>query len=321
MLKSKRIDALQLFYSNLSTMGYDWSPKTPDQVLEARKKKKFYRPIVQLIGLGTPVSECSLIQDGLDETVTETLKNLHIFKENENQLIFSELSWSQLDPFWVVHDHWPPKAGEHYIHFGAESLTLIKKLKKFNWEQKNVFDLGCSSGGLLLSLSKQIRSGMGIDPSTRAIEWGTLSIAAQDVRNVQLCVGEVSAVPPAAAWRRNSWDAVIFNPPMMIPDPIHAAPHRDGGDFGIALPILFLDNAFHLLKTGGEVFCLVTNPIISGRGLLFEELRQKPWKILEKECLNPHFNQEGYRKLKAQSKGLKRLEHVELWFLRMMNIF
>jgi hypothetical protein len=99
---------------------------------------------------------------------------------------------------------------------------------------------------------------------------------------------------------------------MVIPEPGFIAPHRDGGALGMELPLLFLKTAVRVLRPGGRVYCLATNPIRGGQGLFFEELKRLSLKITDKDCLEPAFNQNVARKRAHGDAGVDR---VELWAL------
>ena len=129
----------------------------------------------------------------------------------------------------------------------------------------------------------------------------------------QAPIGESRAEELASA---DEWDVAVFNPPMAVPNPGGPRPHRDGGNLGVELPLRFLSFAKRHLRAKGEVFCLVTSPIVDGRSIFFDQMDSAQWDSLEKRRLNPSFNQSLYRKQRYSELSIER---VELWYLHLQK--
>jgi SAM-dependent methyltransferase len=307
------VNDLRELFEYLRSVDYHWEPLTPDELLKLRKTPEAFSPLHQVFGLGLPAQSAELELEGFPSGLLLVLEGS----------IGRLPAISRLSETFVAHDFWPPQPGrqKEYAHFGPESLHLGRFARERilrNGPAWKVLDLGCSSGGLALQwLEYQPQSTLlGIDLSEGAVELGSAAILAQGIpsNRLQLLARKIegSRMIPEA----EEADLVLFNPPMVHPEPGVDWPHRDGGHLGIELPLTFLKFASRHLKPGGQVLCLVTNPIVHGRGLFWDELKKQSgsWRILEKRLLNPFFNQAAARK---RHHADDHIQQIELWALHL----
>ncbi|MEW6057038.1 MAG: methyltransferase domain-containing protein [Bdellovibrionota bacterium] len=304
---------LKDLFFELGDCNYEWQPQTPDRLLNFRKDPVAFRPLIQWLGLGLPVSEDSLVQDGLSRSVFRTLSERGFVKNSR-----SAMSVSGSGDLFIIHDHWPPQHGTEkgYVHYGAESAWLARTCNRDleGFVGKRVLDLGCGSGALMLEVAGVADEVLGLDISEKAAEWAQVLASAYGFTNIK---AEAAAIGSNAAENivaGKKWHKAVMNPPMVIPALDAAYPHRDGGKLGIELPLLFLDFAGRHLTSDGEVLCLITNPILHGKSAFFDGLAKQRWEFIERYCLHPHFNQSVARKQGYAARGIER---VELWYLHL----
>ncbi|MCC7442760.1 MAG: methyltransferase domain-containing protein [Bdellovibrionales bacterium] len=293
-------------FAALEAAGYDWVPRAPERLIEERKVAESYPPLERAFGLGAfPEQGADLARNGLKP-------------EDAEWAIAERPAVSRVGGVWIAHDHWPPRPGlaESYAHLGPESVQLLGLLRERAAELRGarLLDLGSGAGALSLGLGDLLGEALGLDISERAVAWAAASASAQGKSFARFARARIGSPEADAAAGDPSWDAAVFNPPMMIPLRGQELPHRDGGPLGIELPILFLEFCRRRLRREGQAMGLVTNPVVAGKGLFFDQFDALPWRWLERERVHPHFNQsvarkEGYRERLG-------VERVELWFIR-----
>jgi SAM-dependent methyltransferase len=294
-------------FAFLESVNYQWIPSIPERLVKLRREKDSFSFIDQYFGLGIPVSFSELENEGLPESIYSAISTLHP-------------AISQSDHYYISHSHWPstPENAENYVHFGNESLTLLRLIQPYFslFKGKKVLDLGSGSGVLSLELGNFAAEVVGIESSTQAAQWSMATAKAHKLTQVSFLNETIGRSSLDYLIKASSWDVVVSNPPFTIPLASHSFPHRDGGHMGLELPFLFLNFAWRCLKPGGFAFFLVGNPIVRGRPLFFERLKEAskthPWRIRNKQCLHTHFNHQLYRKERYHEQGIER---VELQFL------
>lgn len=324
-----KVDApkLRVLFESLRAAGFEWQPQSPDRLLGLRKNPDPFRPLVRFFALGNPVTRDDLTSDGLPDAVFSLLEQNGLISRLSDDGIASAsplplykslMAIGGANDVYVVHDHWPPDAARAggYVHYAAESAWLARALNRDleGFIDKRVLDLGCSSGALSFEVGAVAREVLGLDISTRAIEWARETARALGFRNMRFEAAGIGDRAADRAAEGELWDFAIMNPPMVVPARDAAYPHRDGGRLGIELPLLFLDFCQRHLKTGGEVQMLATNPIVRGRPEFFGRLNRARWEVVEKRLLHSHFNQEVARKQGYAEQGIER---IELWFLHL----
>lgn len=315
---------LKKLFSALKAAGYEWTPQTPDRLLACRKLPDSYRPLVRVFGLGVAAEASELHQDGLSEALDQELRKQGVLVEAQGRLR-SLIAVGGSGDLYILHNHWPPEAenADEYVHYAAESAWLARQCNREleGFIGKRVLDLGCSSGGLAFEVAGVADFVLGMDISKRAIELARATAKAYEFRNAFFeCakIGDFSAERAVAKIGGFSpWDIALMNPPMVIPVEDAKYPHRDGGELGVALPLLFMEFAHKHLKKGGEALCLATNPIVRGRPIFFDKLGRGRWEFVEKSCLHSQYNQSVARKQKYAEKGIER---IELWFLHLKKL-
>lgn len=304
---------LRELFEYLRSVDYQWEPLTPDENLRQRRAPESYSALHQTFGLGLAPNPRALENEGFP---------LGLLLQLQGSLGRIP-AISRLNEAFVAHDFWPPKPGQQkdFAHFGPESLKLAKYARERiprdapPWK---VLDLGCSSGGLALQwMEYQPQSRIfGFDISEGAIALGTASALAQGIPAERLRLSVQKIDPSRHTPDAKDADLVLFNPPMIHPEPGVDWPHRDGGTFGIQLPLAFLRFSTQHLKPGGQVVCLVTNPVVNGRGLFWDEFKKhgRNWQLLDKRLLNPFFNHAAARK---RGYAEDSIEQIELWAIHL----
>ena len=308
---------LSNFFKNLRDTGYMWQAQTPDRLLSFRKNPLPFRPLVQWLGLGLPVTAEELISDGLSAKTLALLIDESFVAPG----LKATMAVSGNGDLHVVHDHWPPDAEKNgaYVHYAAESEWLGRACNRDleGFIGKRVLDLGCSSGALAFEVGGVAEEVIGLDISSRSIEWARVSAAAYGFTNLRFETLAVGSKEADAVVGTKKWDVAVMNPPMVVPAQDVAWPHRDGGALGVELPLLFLDFSYRHLSESGEVLMLATNPIVHGKNVFFDKLDRRRWDVLEKRCIHPQFNQAVARKQNYAEQGI---QNIELWFLQLKKI-
>lgn len=301
-----RVESLRVLFEFLRSTDYRWEPLTPDELLRQRRAPESYSAIHRTFGLGLEPTP-ALLAEGVSASLLAALQS-----RGPLPVV------SRLAELFVLHDPWPPRAGQaaHYAHFGPESLHLAEYARSRiarGGPGGKVLDLGCASGGLTLQwLEYQPQCQLlGFDLSEGAVELGRAAAQAQGIPTEKLALFAQALGPTTRIAAAQEADLVLFNPPMVHPEPGVVWPHRDGGRYGIELPLLFFRFAAQHLRPGGQLICLVTNPIVHGRGRFFDELKkQVAWRILDRQLLTPVFNQAAARKRHHADDSI---QNIELW--------
>ncbi len=303
------VEIFKELFTYLNSIQYQWMPTSPELTLRLRKSKSSFSYLHQYLGLGLPVHFNDLSQEGFPE-------NLY------NEIYPLSLAMSKNNQFFIPHHHWPaqPKNATHYVYFGQESITLAQEIQNHlnSFLDQKILDLGSGSGALTFEVANVAKKVLGLDPCPIAIQWARAATTAQGLKNVsfeQAAVGTQKAENDASVCK---WDIALFNPPLAVPHPHLQTPHRDGGSLGIQIPLLFLDFAKRHLRPCGEVFCLISNPIVKGRPLFFDSLDSHVWKILDRRRFHEQFNCALYRKEQYHEQGIDR---IELYFLHLQKRF
>lgn len=292
---------LKKVFSELSDAGYSWTAKTPDQLLSLRKNPGQHRPLDRFFGLGLSVSAEELLEDGLSSELITSLGSSPPFAVSSDNA-----------GGYLIHDHWPPKpeTAREYVHLGPESFHLAREIQKHAeaFSGKKVLDLGCGSGVLSFFAAPMALRVMGIDSSSRTVDFARKTASARDIQNTEFVNAHIGN-EAAHALVRSDYDLAVFNPPLGVPSGEDTRPHRDGGKFGIEVPLLFLDFTKRHLRPGGEAWLICGNPIVSGRPLFLAELKSRAeWELLESRCLDRHFNQSVARKHGYAEQSITRIE-------------
>jgi SAM-dependent methyltransferase len=301
-------------FSALKSAGYVWEAVTPERLQALRKAPETaasYGPLVSFFGAGLPES-------------IELREELSLYGMNEDEisaLLALRPAITRVGELWIPHSHWGISGGisggagafSDYVHLGPESLELAQDLPR-ELSDARVLDLGSGSGvHSMLCARNGALATLGLEISPRAVEWATAAARAQGLPSnfKALRIGSSEA---DAAVAGTPWNLAISNPPLAVPSPGEARPHRDGGRLGIELPMLFLDFAARHLETGGDALFTITNPIVGGRSAFFDRLDLKRWQVVEKRRLTDRFNASLHRKEGYTELGI---ESIELWFLHL----
>jgi SAM-dependent methyltransferase len=292
-------------FTILRTAGYEWKPSQPERLLELRKASDSYPILQRCFGLGVKVSVEELMAEGFSEELALEVLEL-------------SPSVSRMEEIFVPHSHWPAKSGAEFVYLGQESMELLRLLRPHleKFEDASVLDLGSGSGALSFEIASLARKGLGLDSSSKAVRWSQAAALAQGFTNLSFRASAIGTPAAESAVQGGEWNRAVLNPPFAIPFVADPRPHRDGGKLGIELPLLFLQFAAKHLVSKGELFCMVTNPIMQGRPAFFDRLDRKIWDIAEKTCLHDQFNYALYRKERYAEQGIQR---VELCYLHLIK--
>lgn len=309
-LKGLELEAVfRELFAFLESVHYVWQTMTPERLQECRQFAESYPPWVQFFGLGVDLSLEQLCLEGMPERLAREVLQLRP-------------AISRMGEFFIAHEHWGTAAGgtssikSDYIYYGSETQSLMGSIEPYldQCAGKSVLDLGSGAGGLSFFLEKKASRVLGIEIQSKAVLWAQASARAQNLDRVRFECAAVGSADAEKAAANQLWDIAVFNPPLALPFGPSERVYRDGGALGVEIPLKFVDFSARHLKKGGEVFCLITNPIVHGRSCFFERLDKRIW-IIEKELrLHDHFNHGLYRKENYAAQGIQR---VELWFLHL----
>ncbi len=232
---------------------------------------------------------------------------------------------------FICHEHWPPRSlkNPEFVYFGRETERLLSEIEGWGTENsdgavRKVLDLGCGAGALSLYWVLRGAEVCAVDLSPKAVAWthANLSAHTKNLTKARFQTFCVDATRPGFLNGEipiGGFDAVMFNPPMVLEEKLHQVdleptagnfyPHRNGGELGIWLQNLFYDRAHEVLRKGGLVFALSTNPILKGgRTPFLRELDAKPFRVKKLKVLDGFFNQKKYHEEAYVKAGIERVE-------------
>jgi SAM-dependent methyltransferase len=313
-------------FSALKAADYVWEAVTPERLLLLRKSietKTSYGPLERFFGIGLTDQ-----QEARDELMLYGMSESDV-----TQVLSLQLAVTRVGDLFVPHCHWPPVGPavglpvrlplasmtgsllQDYVHLGPESLELLKFLDISVLTGARILDLGSGSGvHSMWGVQNGAKKTLGLEISSRAVEWSNAAAIAQGLRQSEFKVLRIGTPEADSAMMGTSWNLVISNPPLAVPSPGESRPHRDGGDLGVELPLLFLNFASRHLEQGGDAFFTVTNPIVRGKPVFFDRLDRKKWEVVTKIRLTDRFNASLHRKEGYRELGI---ESIELWSLHL----
>ncbi len=287
---------LEEVFNLLKSAGYYFQPQSPNSILRMRKQPEIETELIKVFGLNR--------LDGLNR--------LELKKETKEKILNEPFSVTcGLSGEYFVHSHWPPQKenAQNYIHIGPETYFLANQIIDSTENFENVIDLGCSSGVLAFSISKKAKYIFGLDLSQNAIQTANLLKEIYNVNNVDFAQHKIEKNEVINPKYKGKFDLAVFNPPLAIPEEGNSFPHRDGGNLGIEMPLMFIDYAAQALKPNGQMWFLIANPIVGGKKQFDIELsKRNKLKVIESSVIEKHFNQAVFKAHKYESLGIERIE-------------
>lgn len=301
----------ELFYF-LELEDYHWKPTIPEEISKYRREHNRFSSLEKMLGLGLTLDSKERQALPLPYKIISEIESLR-------------LGVSRVGNYFIPFSHWPCPAErpDEYVHLGKESTLFLIHLYR-HWEKlkdKRILDLGCGGGVLSFQFQGIADFILGVDRSHRAVSWAKAAAQTQKCDHTQFIPFEISQsqdnkILPTEIME-SRWDIAVFNPPLAISKVNSYFPHRDGGLLGLEIPLLFLDFCENILIPKGEVFCLMSNPIRYGKGVLFESLVDRKWKIMDSVCINPHFNHQLAHEDEYDQLGIQK---IELRFLHLKKL-
>lgn len=201
------------------------------------------------LGDVTPLLDAGLIERRADGSLT------------------SPFEMSLLDDLYLLQDHLA-RGEDAVMGFSEATITMCRAA--FPREQVGrVLDLGCGSGTGALLLARNARASVGTDINPRAVALARVNLALNDLRGVDLRVGDKFA--PVAG---ETFDLIVSQPPF-VAQPANApdAAYLYGGRRGDELAFDILQQTVAHLTPGGRAVLLVEWPE-PGDGPLQARLRK-----------------------------------------------
>lgn len=289
-------DEIKDIFELLNSAGYYFQAHTPQQLLKNRKYSDNETELVKLFGLGE----------------LKVIDKINLNTKIKNKLKTEPISVScDLEGNYLIHSRWPPnlEKSEQYIHLGPESFYLAHLIKNSDLTGKDILDLGCSSGVLSFAASNQANAVVGIDSSKNAIEAANSLKDIRNKNNIDFIHYKINSTDKIDSSLEAKFDLVVFNPPLGIPEESNYFPHRDGGNMGYQIPLLFLNYANQAVKKLGEIWCLIASPIVNGERPFEKELSKiREIKVLACKVIESHFNQMVYKSHGYEKLGIDRIE-------------
>lgn len=163
-------------------------------------------------------------------------------------------------------------SGVEPVWLGADSLELAsyltRALRGRHFERG--LDLGTGSGVQAFAIHPFCDSVVGVDLNPRAVAMAELNRVLQRGDRARFLCGDLAAVV------EGEFDLIVSNPPF-VAMPESARPgfmDGYGGELGLDVTHRVLDALPHHLAPGGAAILISNAPIVAGRDLLVERLRE-----------------------------------------------
>lgn len=288
--KSLQPSKLKDLFSNLEQSGYYFKKEGPNQLVKLRKNAEGLSPLVKLFGLGLPVLKSEI-------NISKELSSLLLDFDDHFKSPFSITT--EDNGSLHIHDHWPPKENDDYIHLGQDSFQLKNELDRFQSELKDklVLDLGCGQGVLSLAAATHGAEVLGLDCSKRSIELAEIMKKFYDFNNLSfhesiIGSGNHSLNTVREFQKGREIDLIVFNPPLVVSHSAEKVTYRDGGDMGVEILFLFL-NFIKTIESFKEVWFICGDPEVGGKRVVQSQLKKESYfSVNERRVLKERFNQE-----------------------------
>jgi SAM-dependent methyltransferase len=281
---------LKELFSKLEESGYYFKKEGPDQLVKLRKNSGDISPLVKLFGLGLSILDSEVLMN-------KDLRSLLI--ESDGQLKSPFSITSEDNGSLHIHDHWPPKETDDYIHLGQESFQLKTELDAHQDELKGklVLDLGCGQGVLSLAAATHGAEVLGLDCSKRSIELAELMkgfYKLSTLKFIQSTIGDGNhALNSVRDFQQGRpLDLIVFNPPLVVSHSEQKVTYRDGGNLGVEILFLFL-NFIKTIDSFNEIWFICGDPEVGGKRIVHSHLKKEAiFSITERRILKERFNQD-----------------------------
>jgi SAM-dependent methyltransferase len=300
---------LKKLFDALKNQNYWFEAKTPEKLVIYRQKIDEFSLLERVFGLG--------LKNEKDKHEVEKILNLELINFSEHFVVSCDDKGD-----YLLHDPWPPKPNQDYVHLGPESFYLVREIKKHKVEFKDkiVCDMGCSSGVLSFALKEvYAKEVFGFDISKKSIDAANFLKKYRGLEKEKIEFLVQNVLDPPKENFLNYFDFVVSNPPLAVSDDKINFIHRDGGKTGIEIPLKFLDFAYKILKPGGEVWFLAGDPIIKDNFYLKSKLKSdKRFLFLKEKTLDTAFNQSLSRVHHYDERGILR---IHLKIIKLKKLF
>jgi len=150
-----------------------------------------------------------------------------------------------------------------------DSLLLRRIVEGLSAEA--ALEIGCGVGFVLESLAQRCRWVIGAD-----VDMNSLLLAKARLVDRGLANFDLICCSSAEAFKANSFDLVVFNPPYLPSEKIEDLA-VDGGEGGVEVTLNWLSECARVVKPSGKVV-LITSSLAS-QDLLIKGVRQLGFKI------------------------------------------
>ncbi|MDQ3031698.1 MAG: methyltransferase [Myxococcota bacterium] len=204
-----------------------------------------------------------------------------------------------------VHSAYPTSSVDS-VFFGPDTYRFVALLDRTVTRARRAVDVGTGSGAGGLSIAARVDALVLADVSDAALEAAQVNLALQPEvapERVSIVKSDVlSGIGAAERGRGAPIDLVIANPPYMA-DSAGRSYRDGGGELGTGLAVRIVSEALPLLAPGGRLVLYTGAPIVDGRDVLREALRdvlaeaggRASYEELDPDVFGEELEQEAYR--------------------------
>lgn len=181
---------------------------------------------------------------------------------------------------WHGHLLWhdaPPGFRERWVFLGADSSTFARQLERWTRTRPTVryrraLDLCTGAGIHACGLGAFADEVVGLDLNPRAVAYARLNAGLNAVPNASFAVSDLFE---GVSGER--FDLIVCNPPFLfLPPELHArCLDGNGGAMGMELVLRLIEGLPDHLTPDGTAILQANSPVVEGRDLLMDALRER----------------------------------------------
>ena len=226
------------------------------RVLVLRESGEPAANALRMFGFGDPVTRDEA-RSALGEPLTERLLALGVLAGAEGGRLVSPFRLNFVDGILVLGDDLA-HGGNAVMGAGQTTADLCQAAYPAR-SVSRILDLGCGAGTVGIVFAGQARSVLGVDVNPRALVFGSVNAALNEIRNIEFRQGDLFA--PVSG---QMFDLIVAQPPFVpLPHGARPATYLHGGPRGDELPRRALAQLSSHLSPGGRAVMLVEWPIVA----------------------------------------------------------
>jgi len=210
------------------------------------------------------------VENLLGEKNLTLLLEKEILKTDEDN-IYSLIKITPYDKFYFL------STGPFYtdikkrVYIGPDSFLLADDIKKYFGHKtyEKGLDICSGSGIQSLTLSEFTREVTGVDINKNAIAFAEKNARLNKKENVNFVLSNLYENI------KEEYDIIVSNTPFgYLPEDLSHWLPGYGGEWGIEIPLKIIEGFKKHLKPDGVALACLTSPIVGGRNLLLEKLKE-----------------------------------------------